>query len=996
MILRNSMKNIFRSWGKTILFFLLIMTLTIILSLGLSVWMSINQFLDECNTNYSTTGVFEYMGPEYPDESVYDEGLQRVAREIDFSAISENENVVLPDRDFRSLGYIEGFSRTDAYVPHSQAAVIIISEIGFFNYYKLNTAVIEKTLYSKKDQTGRMILIDSLGGELEEGHTYIVHGEFVYGKTSYIYFKPTPYVNAAASSVGFTDGDKYMITDITGKEDEYDIDKETIYNQIARTYNVINNSVTIFATEDLKSIMPFHQQQLYIKEGRDFLKEEYEQNAFVCVVQDIIAQSLGINVGDEIVLNFSITPKTPVYESYWDSTGFSNKDIYKVVGISNSTADMRNAVYIPNRDDLDFSVNQIGYTIGRVVLDNEGADEFYKDIESLLPNRVRLTIYDQGYSSVVEPFKRVMRIAIIITLACILVSIAVIALFGFLFVYRQRDVADTMIKLGTGRPGIIRYFLYGSGAVSLFAAGIGSLAGYYLLGLVANIISNNALKFAISDTRYSIGKLSIQKASEWVLKINFSVFIWIGFSVLFAALFSCFIFTLMAIAKKNKKRRKTKTKILKRTGHSFISLKGSFKYSFLSIIRGGQRSIIAPAVSLAVVIFLSQLATTVEKYERQLDEIYKNTEIKAQFTDLRGKYFNRLGVEAHQLNELARSGYIKDLSMSKELSYMYLGKSLIDGEIQFIEPLVIPKEFAGETLMDKIRRGPSVIFANSLQNSPEFYYSSIMQTEYLDGYDESFLGQETDETYLIMVSTDFMEQNDVKLGDTIRLFVLFKKNAEIDALVVGSYVKEGKKDNIYCQLDSFYDIGLLTDPSEEAKEKNFKYTFDSANFVVSDSSKLALLKSFLSDYGFSEINNIKKIRSYMLFDDKVFNSTLDSLMQKIRHADTLYPFLYTLVGIAAVLLSYLLILSRKKEIAIMRGLGARKSRIFMSFFIEQMLLCLLGCLAGLAGWAAFAGSLSSFLLILATGFVLCYFIGVSTALIVMNRIIVLSILNDEE
>ena len=39
---------------------------------------------------------------------------------------------------------------------------------------------------------------------------------------------------------------------------------------------------------------------------------------------------------------------------------------------------------------------------------------------------------------------------------------------------------------------------------------------------------------------------------------------------------------------------------------------------------------------------------------------------------------------------------------------------------------------------------------------------------------------------------------------------------------------------------------------------------------------------------------------------------------------------------------------RRMEFAIMRGLGASQKRMFASFFLEQALLCLTGCLIGCA------------------------------------------------
>ena len=46
------------------------------------------------------------------------------------------------------------------------------------------------------------------------------------------------------------------------------------------------------------------------------------------------------------------------------------------------------------------------------------------------------------------------------------------------------------------------------------------------------------------------------------------------------------------------------------------------------------------------------------------------------------------------------------------------------------------------------------------------------------------------------------------------------------------------------------------------------------------------------------------------------------------------------------LIPWLMINGRRMEFAIMRELGASQKRVFASFCIEQVLLCLTGCLIG--------------------------------------------------
>ncbi len=1011
MFLKNSLKNLVRSGGKTTLFFLLILIITIVQCLGLSIWLSIDNFLDDCNENYLTIGIFEYMGPEYPDDNIYDPGSRNALNEFDFSQIGDNDSVLVWDTSDRALGYIEGLDRRDVYAPLRDNAVVIISNIGNFNRYGLNSAQIIETLYSGYDFDGKAVLIEDFGYDLEEGHTYLVHGTLGYGRTSYKYLYPSPYKNTSAVQAGYDKFDEYMILDITdgmnGIEEQY-----SAFETIARTYNVINNSIKIYATNNINSILAFHQQKLYIKEGRDFTEEEYKDGAEVCVITEFIAEQLGLEVGDEITLSVAIADDTPVYESYWDGTGFASEEKYKITGISNTLSDRVSDVYIPKNKGIDYSKNQIGYTIGRAVIDNDRADEFYNDISSYLPDRVRLTIYDQGYSTVVEPFKKILRIAIIISCTSILAGLAVIILFGFLFVYRQRDTSDIMIKLGSGKFKTGRYFLYGSGLVALFGAGIGSAAGYYLSKLVVKILKSSLEKYSLINRNFSISNLSIIKNTEWVTDVDMRVFILVGAFVLIMALVSCLIFTLITFRNKNKKRKKIKK--IKRQGRSLSFMGGPLKYTLISIIRNGQRSIITPLVTIAVILLISQLTSTALRYETQLEDISRNSVINGQFMDINGRYYNNLVVEGYQLNELYSSNLIDNITVTKSRPFHYLGISEKNGEVQVVEPFELPGGFAGETMLDKIRRGHKVIFTNNITNTPEFYYSNSLRIEFMKGYDESFLGVEGQgiefidrkdklfpkadgwKTSCCLVSSEFLAENDINYGDTIRIVLVDRYIIELDYKVVGSYIKEGEKDNIYCQLSEYINPAFLTTLPEGGREQLFKYTFESANFTVKDPCKLNEFKDFMLDYGFSQVNKIRTYRAFPVLDDKTFIGTVESLNQRIRQTEILYPFLYSLIGVLAFILSFILILSRKNEIAVMRGLGTEKHSIFTTFFIEQLFLCILGTGIGLAAWGLYAASYNSLQIVLTAGFIMLYCLGSAAALIIINRSGVLAILGEEE
>ena len=138
------------------------------------------------------------------------------------------------------------------------------------------------------------------------------------------------------------------------------------------------------------------------------------------------------------------------------------------------------------------------------------------------------------------------------------------------------------------------------------------------------------------------------------------------------------------------------------------------------------------------------------------------------------------------------------------------------------------------------------------------------------------------------------------------------------------------------------------------------------------------------------------MREFIVLKDAAFNNSVASLRQQIGYINTLYPCLYVLVGIIAVVVSYLLIVSRKLELATMRGLGATRTGAFFSFFYEQSNLCLLGTAAGLLIWQLVWGAPAALHLTLIAGFLICFFTGSAASITIMNYSSVLTLLLDKD
>lgn len=1022
MILRNSILSILRTKGKTVLFTLLIFALTLSLCLGISVWVSVEGFLEELDSHYTTIGLVEYIGVDYPNDTVYDLSMTETLKDFDFSVITDFESTILWDKSSRTVGYIDGFFRTDSYRPNEGASILVVSSVtpSEQGYY---SAIVSKVIYSELARENTKIIIDAGDKELQYGHFYLIYGNVYRAASSFLYFSFDEYSNLIAEEKGIEVPNFLDVTSDPKSGKLYEIPEDCPLYQVADTWKVINNSVLVCSTDNLMSLFPFNQQELYITEGRIFSDDEYKNGSKVCIISDNAAKRIGIGVGDTINLSAVVSDYPGVENSFWIEDGFRFSDEFTVVGITNSTPDKDYYVFVPKSAGFPSSPYFIGYTVGQAVVKNKEAGAFYEYMAPLMTGRLNLTMYDQGYSSVAEPFEIILSVIKIVTVVCGMMEVAMLVLFGFLFVYRQKDASEIMLLLGSGKKRVCAYFLYSSGLISLIASSLGAIAGYYLHEKVVSFVSGIAKGYTVVDRRFSDGNLSVIKAMDFNLIAEPGLFLYAGVAVFALAILFCLAFTVLTFTRNKPGQRKMSGP--RKAGRTSRLSGGSMKYALLSIKRGGTRSAVIPIIAVAVVFLFGYMANTSSNYQKQLSEIYNNTVIGGYFTDINAKQVGNLLVGAYNINELYHSGYITDLTVTREWKYYYLGISkFADGTKQEIEPLYVPQGYAAETLRNHIQRGPSMVGTNDIRTVPEFFYADNIIMQFIDGFDESFLAAVGfNNSYYCMVPSSLMEEKGISLGDTIRIALDrtgFNPdyNAEIyhhvDLKVVGSFEKQGVKDLIYVPLYLVFNTDYIWGdknrlegaPSETfdtgytltEEQKNYLplFTFTSAAFKLLDTNRLVEFKNYLDQKGYSQVNKIGNIREFVVLRDQRFNNVVNNINQQMKYIEVLYPCLYALVGLIALIISYLMTVSRRMEFAIMRGLGGTKRHTFFTFFTEQVVLSVAGCILGIIIWVLFMGTVIPMHRILVLGFLTCYFIGSAASIIIMNGKVVFEILSDKD
>lgn len=317
----------------------------------------------------------------------------------------------------------------------------------------------------------------------------------------------------------------------------------------------------------------------------------------------------------------------------------------------------------------------------------------------------------------------------------------------------------------------------------------------------------------------------------------------------------------------------------------------------------------------------------------------------------------------------------------------------------------------------KFNRGYNITFTNSLRNASDFYFLNELETRWLSGYDESCLTEmEVKDVNDCVVSEGFLRDRGLSLGDCFKVAVNVEAEGgrywEFLFRIVGAYPASDGTETIYSPLRLAFRTPIIWGggrASGSAAENGRLYyeltneekqglrwsSFASAKLFV-QSKNLELLRDYLKEQDFSEVQNVGTVRQFIVIEDREYQNTVSNLKQQILYTDYLYPVLYVLIILMGITVACLLTAGRKKEIALMRGMGAKKGRILFTFLSEQFLLCLLGCLAGFVLWYATGNGFAWSHLYLGTVFLTGYTAGSLFSVLRINHVKLSVLFADKE
>lgn len=1040
MIFRNSIKSILRTPVKTVLFTFLIAAVTAFLYLGASIWAASASILRDWNENCTTIVTMEYLEDYGSNKGNKSEVMLEDVAGIDFDAIATNKNVLLWQPSDVSIGTTSGFVSKERSAEYSFPCVFIVKGVRQYAQDSPYYGELVESLYSFSTyEAGRSVFIENESGDFgfipDPNATYVIHADNYMINGNGLSVKLLPFYSWIAQQAGVDCAAIKPFYQIESAEALH-ADENNVYNTIAQYYAAMNNGLTICRARELGDLEEFNQNYLQPVSGRLFTRKESEDGAKVCVISQTLANDLDLKVGDAFTINL---PEDESDTTYVWGDKISRMETVTIVGIVNHHSDYHRNVYIPSTSDQTRPVRYL-YDLGQATIKNGTVDTFLTQIEPLLPESIFISVYDQGFQATADALKVVQKAAIALSVIALAVTLAVLAFFTYMFADKQGEAASIMRSFGTRKAEVRIYLMVGTSLIALIAIMIGILIGRrYAEGLVEASYKFVSELQAV-DARYSDAFKGIVKEFMPVVTLSYPLAAAVGTGVFIISLALCLYFAERTVSGQLISFR-ARVRVRRSPKKSSVALSGALRHAMLSIRRGGVRSLLVPVLCAAALLFVSSLQATLTSYATARKELYENTEILGYLAQMDGKFSDRLSIRNELAKELVSLEHISDPVYTYTLNYAYLGVPVhADGSEGQVEPVPMPtSSYELENLYNALLSGPSIVFTDVVRNAPEFYFNEF-HVDFIDEWDEARFSSREWEKLPCIISTQFMDDHGIQPGDTIRVYVdnylsRFSPFVGIDMLVTGSFMRVANQNNIYCPLPlgaldpTRLSLGELSNKySDQSTGQNYSYPaeFDwgatefseeesdiiftqqlmigmmlnnkyvsALTFKIRDSRTLGEVKDALEQAGFSGPGMTNDIRLCVVIEDGQFNETLSSIAQRSKYLEILYPVLLTLVCILGLIIGFLAINNRREDIALMRGLGTHKGRIFATIFGEQLLLLLFGALPAAALWYAREGGAQ-----LATpgvyAFLICYVISGALSTLLQNAKCALSILSEKE
>lgn len=486
MLFKKSLLQITRSPIKSSLFFVMLSLITICLSLGINILLSATNSMVRASQAFSTIGVVEYRDPENPNYDIHNHNY-------DFSPIFYSSHVESYDQRVLMAGFSERFTITHSINKGKSgfeffSSVIEFTPLEIISADKANCRI-DQVLHSTNAmlKEGLVLPITVFSQEdiiWEAGKRYITS----ISSEGMVY----PFIiESHLNNLGLSK-EKFEPVMRIDTEDYLLNGPGLLWAHLIRKYENSLYTATVYLTDNLETMLIFHQRRALITGGRTFFPEDYLQGKPVCIVSAKLAKLSGLDLGDRISLAFSETSPNNVDSIFFADSlnhlGVCEEGVYEIVGLYEIVSNMgqgyglmEETIFIPQHSVNFWPDNYL--TRNNFVsfrLTNGKVEAFLEEMEQYDLPGLSFTFYDQGYSKVSGALASMKETALLLTGIGATAGLGVILLFSLLFVGRQKQNIAIMYSLGTSRGKALSFLLTTVLVVAGVSVAIGGITGCIL------------------------------------------------------------------------------------------------------------------------------------------------------------------------------------------------------------------------------------------------------------------------------------------------------------------------------------------------------------------------------------------------------------------------------------------------------------------------------------------------------------------------------------
>lgn len=565
LLFRNSMRQLFRMKGRTVLFLLLLALASGLCSLGREFLITNQAKMEAYEDSFMTIGTVEQKADQVKERMIWD------AEDKDYHIFNDsvyNSYVPLSVLDFEGADYLSGPERRcfyGSYMPEYEMYGTGMSLSEIVEGSPVEDAVPDHPIAFRVTR----VLIGQ--GGIREGHVisfcdhYNPEPEKLYADKTYVMSltyspghedqkefegdNPSEYIPFPVLGSTQVDMEGNRVPDEV--DDEYFCDEVTAgfydspmgrrWLNIVAAWDNLRHTFPVTGTSDIYLMMAFYNGNAYISQGREFTEEEYARGDRVCLVSEVFARREGLVIGDELPLalqyaNYrrtagrSFATNTAAAFTLINAEGeiypIFEEGNYKIVGMYGGQSGLRdeyglgyNEIIIPScsvkHSDAD-NILESGPMAGSNTsfrIENGTIDEYMEKWNKLQIPNVEITFYDRGYSELEANINNMKYIARLLIVMGVTMVLMVLAYFSWLFILKQKERTAVERCLGfCKRHSFVSLF---SGIFLLILVGsvCGSVAGSYLSGEIAGKIERETYYDKTFGNSVSMDAEDIDEAS---------------------------------------------------------------------------------------------------------------------------------------------------------------------------------------------------------------------------------------------------------------------------------------------------------------------------------------------------------------------------------------------------------------------------------------------------------------------------------------------------